>query len=122
VVVDVQTSISDWVHVAVVYRDKTPSLYLNGTLAGTGPRSQRTVHPSSGVGRKYGERSSPDYGRFAGAVDDVRIWNVARTAEQIRENFLKQLTGSEPGLVGCGISTTRRIRAAMRRRIATMGN
>jgi hypothetical protein len=33
-------------------------------------------------------------------MDEVRVWKVARTAEQIRENLSKPLTGSEPGLVG----------------------
>ena len=95
-VVNVQTPITDWVHVAVVYRDKTPSLYLNGTLAGTGPRSQRTVHPSLW----YATSQTRDYGAFAGAVDDVRIWNVPLTAEQIRANLTTPITGNEPGLLG----------------------
>ncbi len=91
-VADVQTTITDWVHVAVVYRNKTPSIYLNGTLAGTGPRSKRTVHPSLW--------SSPSIGKFAGAVDDVRIWNVPLSVEQIRANLTAQFTGNEPGLLG----------------------
>ena len=95
-VVEVPTPIIDWVHVAVVYRDKTPSLYLNGTLAGTGPRSGRTVHPSLWDWQTF----NPDYGRFAGAVDEVRIRNVALTEEQIRKNVTAPLTGNEPGLVG----------------------
>jgi hypothetical protein len=32
-------------------------------------------------------------------MDEVRVWNTARTVEQIRENLLQRLTGSEPGLV-----------------------
>ena len=95
-VVDVQTPITDWVHVAVVYRDKTPSLYLNGTLAGTGPRSQRTVHPSLWSA----STTARGYGAFAGALDDVRIWNVPLTAEQIRANLTTPVTGKEPGLLG----------------------
>src|SRR4030095_3640954 len=34
-----------------------------------------------------------------GEMDEVRVWKVARTAEQIRENMLKQFTGGERGLV-----------------------
>jgi hypothetical protein len=33
-------------------------------------------------------------------MDEIRVWKVARTTEQIRENITKQLTGSEAGLVG----------------------
>ncbi len=100
-VVDVPTQITDWVHVAVVYRDKTPSLYLNGALAGAGPRSQRTVHPSLWSWTSNGSGGGiSDYGRFGGAVDDVRIWNVPLSVEQIRANLTMQFTGNEPGLLG----------------------
>ncbi len=37
---------------------------------------------------------------FKGSIDDVRIWNVARSGDQIREYMNRSLTGSEPGLVG----------------------
>ena len=99
-VVEVQTPIIDWVHVAVVYRDKTPSLYLNGVLSGTGPRSPRTVHPSLWCWKNASTAHSPDYGRFGGALDEVRIWNVELTEERIRAIITSPLTGNEPGLVG----------------------
>ena len=37
---------------------------------------------------------------FNGIIDEVRIWNVARTAEQIQANINTTLTGQEEGLVG----------------------
>jgi len=37
---------------------------------------------------------------FDGAIDEVRVWNVARSEAQIRETMCKKLTGSETGLVG----------------------
>jgi signal transduction histidine kinase/DNA-binding response OmpR family regulator/ligand-binding sensor domain-containing protein len=97
-VVDVSTPITDWVHVAVVYRDKTPSLYLNGSLAGTGPRSQRTVHPSLWGGSP--QSPSRRYGAFAGVLDEVRLWDVALTEEQVRANLTTPITGNEAGLLG----------------------
>ena len=46
------TSLTDWTHVAVVYRDGQPSLYLNGVLARTGLKSTHKVHLTySGEGR-----------------------------------------------------------------------
>jgi hypothetical protein len=35
-----------------------------------------------------------------GAIDDLRIWNVARTGQEIRSFMGQELTGKEPGLVG----------------------
>ncbi|HYG35825.1 MAG TPA: LamG-like jellyroll fold domain-containing protein, partial [Clostridia bacterium] len=43
-------TISDWTHVAVVYRDGQPSLYLNGSLARTGLKSDFTVHSGARAG------------------------------------------------------------------------
>jgi Concanavalin A-like lectin/glucanases superfamily len=37
---------------------------------------------------------------FRGQMTEVRVWAVARTENQIRENVFKQLRGKEPGLVG----------------------
>ncbi|MDO8624179.1 MAG: LamG-like jellyroll fold domain-containing protein [bacterium] len=37
---------------------------------------------------------------FDGLLDDVRIWNVARTSQQISDNRSLELQGNESGLVG----------------------
>ena len=45
----------------------------------------------------------PQFGalrRFGGLIDEVRIWNVARTQPQIQADYNSYLTGSEPNLVG----------------------
>lgn len=44
-----------------------------------------------------------DYGSpqtFDGNIDEVRVWNVARSQQDIRENMCKTLKGNEAGLVG----------------------
>jgi hypothetical protein len=35
-----------------------------------------------------------------GTIYEIRIWNVARTVTELRDNRFKRLTGKEPGLVG----------------------
>ena len=35
---------------------------------------------------------------FSGMLDDIRIWNLARNAEQIERDYVNALTGDEPGL------------------------
>ena len=37
---------------------------------------------------------------YKGSIDEVRIWNVGRTADQIAANMRKELVGNEAGLVG----------------------
>ena len=46
------------------------------------------------------EDEEQGYSPFAGQVDEVRIWNVARTEKQIVGSMLKTLRDDEPGLVG----------------------
>lgn len=36
---------------------------------------------------------------FEGEIDEMRVWNVARTEAQIKATMSSSLTGSEPGLV-----------------------
>ena len=90
------TSLSDWNHVAIVYSNNTPSLYLNGQFIKTGLTSTGIVHPSV-VSLGGGDTG---YGTFQGSLDEVRIWDTARTQTQIQNNLYSQLNGNEAGLIG----------------------
>ncbi len=46
------------------------------------------------------EEERPTISSFIGQIDEVRIWNVARTEAEISTDMNKQLNGDEPGLVG----------------------
>jgi len=81
-----------WNHIALVYQNNQPSLYLNGTLVHTGMMSTYIVHPSADI--------SGIYGYFGGMIDEVRVWNFARTQSEIQSTMNTHLTGSETGLVG----------------------
>lgn len=85
---------SGWNHVAVVYNNRVPTIYLNGTAVRTGVVSARST-----VYAPY-EIALGSYGGFNGQVDEVRIWNTARTAAQIRDNMYRELLSpaSEAGL------------------------
>jgi signal transduction histidine kinase/CheY-like chemotaxis protein/ligand-binding sensor domain-containing protein len=92
-------SLNDWCHIAAIAGNAGMQLYLNGVLAGSndyaGPFFGR-----EGIRHAFLGQSVFLTQGMRGGMDDVRVWNTMRTAEQIRENMLKQLTGSEPGLVG----------------------
>jgi hypothetical protein len=66
-----------WNHLAVVYNNKTPSIYLNGMLVHTGLTSTKTT-----VYAPY-EIGGGSYGYHSGMVDDVRISNRVRSSEEI---------------------------------------
>jgi concanavalin A-like lectin/glucanase superfamily protein len=89
-------AVSGWTHVALVYTNRAPRLYVNGTLVRSGAASSFTsVHPSGSLG------GSPqaDYGNFQGQLDEVRIWNAALSQSQIQSNMSRSLTGTEANLV-----------------------
>ena len=72
-----------WTHLALVYSNHVPLLFVNATLARTGLISSQIVHPSSGLG---GVIDPPwdQFGPFAGAIQEVRIWDVPLEAPTIQ--------------------------------------
>ena len=75
-------------------------LYLDGILAFSKPEWQDSFSmPGPGSVFKLGG-AAWDKPFLKAEMDEVRVWNHERTADQIRENIPKQLTGNEPGLVG----------------------
>ncbi len=87
------TSITDWVHVAIVYRTDSIFLYLNGNLV-----SSRQI-PCSGnlryvSGNISGARYSPE---FQGNIDEFRLWDIALTPQQVAyikdKKFMNQVSG-----------------------------
>lgn len=81
VIPDTPTTI--WIHIAAVTDGTTHKHYINGNLVSQGaesPRSQSTLPMRIG--------SDPNWDFMAeGGIDDLRIWKVARTQDQIRQTM-----------------------------------
>lgn len=84
-------------HVAFVYNHQYLRLYQNGNAVGTHLAETRDINWSKSATDLY-IGFAQFY--FNGAIDEVRIWNVARTQEQIRNNMNRELAGNEEGLIG----------------------
>jgi len=65
------------VHVAVVYRDGVPALYVDGRKVRTGLRGSRTVHPGVAVAHKR------SVAPFSGEMADVRAFDRALEDREI---------------------------------------
>ena len=90
-----------WHHVACV-RSGTGAgqgkIYIDG-VDQTDPTTNTTVNSIPlGGNLTFGVGLGTFY--LNGAMDDLRVWNVARTQTQINNNMNIQLTGSETGLIG----------------------
>nr|NQU89287.1 choice-of-anchor D domain-containing protein [Bacteroidota bacterium] len=98
---DTQTGISanTWSHIAALWKDGTMNVYINGVIdAYSDSWAQGLVENSYNhfIGRTDG--SSTLY--FNGEIDEVRVWNYARTQEEIQSSMYTSLTGDEAGLQG----------------------
>ena len=91
--------IGKWTHIAVtISKSREGKLYQNGQLV----QSKLLLLPDN-VNRKlnYIAKSNwPQDGYFEGKIAEVRVWNIARTPEEIKQNMNSRLRGNEPGLVG----------------------
>lgn len=88
--------VGEWQHVAFVFDDvaNTVTIYKNGN----------SVVSNSWTGTITGAANnqltlSQSSESFGGSMDDVRIWNVARSQSQIQNNMNVELNGNEAGLV-----------------------
>lgn len=87
-----------WYHVAGVYNGSQLSIYINGVLQNTQDVTG-DVTTSDGVVMNIGENPTWPGRYWNGKIDEVRIWNTARTQTEIQDNMNFELTGTEPGLV-----------------------
>lgn len=88
--------LNTWTHVAAVYDGANMYVYANGSLVASQPAviSLPTSTDQFNIGSRVG---GSEY--FTGNIDDVRVWNIARTAEQIAGAMNCELQGNESGLV-----------------------
>ncbi len=85
--------VGQWQHLAGTFDGTTITIYWNGVLADS-TLHQGNVSDVNVVLMGIWETA------FDGIIDEVRIWNVARSQPEIQATMNVTLTGSEPGLVG----------------------
>jgi len=88
-----------WTHLAGTYDGSSFRFYVNGILVDTiistfSPNTDKSLR----IGAGATELATPNY-YFPGIVDEVRIWNFARTASEINSNISTSLVLPQSGLV-----------------------
>lgn len=91
--------VNSWVHVAIVRTSATNiKTYINGVLKDDANFTAPSAWTPDKVNIGIRWRASQD-GPFGGKIDELRIWNTARTQAQIKANmFNKNLSNSASGL------------------------
>ena len=74
-------------------------VYLNGNPIGSIDDTVSSYGNSDDTTRIGGGVANSSGSYFNGGIDDVRIWNVARSADEIQNNFDTRLDASSDGLI-----------------------
>jgi hypothetical protein len=87
-----------WHHAAMTaVNGGTWNLYLDGQLDKT---ISGVTFPASSIPLRLGRSRNVGYDQYQGTIDEVRVWNVARTQAEIQATMSVALRGDEPGLIG----------------------
>lgn len=98
-------TIGEWTHIAMVHEDNTLTAYKNGTPVGSfscfstaQPPAQPVLY-FGGMIRADNQNQNHAIWGFGGQIDELRLYSVGLTQQQILDTLQVELVGNEPGLV-----------------------
>jgi hypothetical protein len=96
----IDSSTDQWVHIAMTWDGTVLTTYVNGLpkITAQGSGSTTTLNTAQSVIMIGCNPTNNNC--FNGYFDELRVWNVARTATEIKDNYTKVMVGNETGLVG----------------------
>jgi linolenate 9R-lipoxygenase len=94
-------NLNEWYHLAFVVSDQQVELFIDGESQGS-MKLEANIADNPGaelfIGKSYSEDSY-----FSGQISEVRIWNTARTPDNLEENMsrpLENVNNKESSLIG----------------------
>ncbi len=100
---DNSISLNGWQHVAATYSysDGIVRIYINGVEQALtfNPTPSGKIADNTTLSLSIGLLQNNNF-RFDGIIDEVRLWNVTRTHQDILDNMSGCLNGNEEGLSG----------------------
>jgi hypothetical protein len=106
---DADKMLDNWNHIALSYNDATNQIFvaINGVQSvletSSGVESLFAIHESNvegnkiTIGQEWDGNTTSEH--FEGYMDEIRIWNSARTQEQIANTYNRYLKKNEEGLI-----------------------
>jgi cyanobactin cluster PatC/TenC/TruC protein len=93
--------LNQWQHIAATFDGEQMQVYINGSLKAQKTIAHSDIHyiPDNDLLIGMYRDDNQTYS-FLGMMAEVRLWNVARSPDQLLTDRDRQLTGHEPGLVG----------------------
>jgi hypothetical protein len=91
--------VGTWYHIAATFDGSTTRIYVNGKEEAS--KATAIIIATNNIDLTIGAQptAASPY-PFGGIMDEVRIWNVARSESEIKAAMTSKLSGSEAGLVG----------------------
>ncbi len=86
----------NWHHLAVTHNGTTTIVYVDGVVRGSRNTTYNTTGYDYQMGVSY-RGGNWDF-RYEGTIDELRVWNVARTQQEIIDNMHINFN-SAPGLI-----------------------
>lgn len=86
-----------WNHVAITNDGTTARTYINGRVVAEGPTGGAVLPQAAAL--SIGKNPDGNDAFFNGRLADVRLWNRARTLDEIQLGMETPVTGTEAGLV-----------------------
>lgn len=91
--------LNTWTHIAITRSANNYTLYINGLSNATTSTGANTINNQSGadankrlrIGARGGVSGGCGLNYFAGRIDEVRFWNVARTGTQVQQNYSAEI-------------------------------
>jgi hypothetical protein len=109
-VLETTTTYNDgtWHHISLTVQKNVSgsqdlcTIYVDGISKASSTNLDVDAYGESGFTTQIGYTNSnfPSPSYFVGAIDEVKIWNVARTAADVANSYKGCATGTEPGMVG----------------------
>lgn len=97
---EVKLPVGDFSHVAAIYDGKMSRIFVNGTLSHEQKEGPQDNNPETPVLIGAMQENGHPLEFFDGVIDEVRMWDIARTPEDLHKFMHVSLSGSEGGLVG----------------------
>ena len=89
-------TVNAWNHVAQTYDGSRLKAYVNGKMVADIDAPEK---PNANPIKYLGQGVVNYYYPFKGSMDELRIWNRARTAEEIKDNYAKAVAPNNPDLL-----------------------
>ncbi len=93
--------LKQWIHLAGTFNGLYVTLYIDGQQVAQHATTQTVWYGTRGL--TLGAGFHTDFGGwsfFRGMMDEIRIWNYARSASQIQQSMRTRVSRTELGLVG----------------------